>query len=76
MSAVDILEKEAAVKKRHTKELIRYCSVSGLVLAAVLFCVWIIVSKGLANDEGKLALVLFTSIVSALLGYITGKSSK
>lgn len=76
MSAVDILEKEAAVKRRHTKELIRYCSVSGLVLTAALFCAWVVISQGLASNEGKLAFSLLVTILSALLGYTAGKSAK
>lgn len=76
MSAASILEKEAAVKKRHTKELIKYCLVSGLVLAAALSCVWTVISKGLASSDGKLAFSLLAIILSALLGYIAGKSAK
>ena len=76
MSAANILEKEAAVKRRHTRELIILGFVSVLILSAVLFCAWIVASKELASDEGKLAFGLLTVIVSALLGYVAGKSSK
>lgn len=76
MSAASILEKEAAVKKRHTKELIKYYFVSGFVLAAALFCAWTVTRKGLASSDGKLAFSLLAVIVSALLGYIAGKSAK
>ncbi len=76
MSAATILEKEAAVKRRHRRELILLGFVGVLILSAVLFCAWILVSKDLASDEGKLAFILLTVIVSTLLGYVAGKSSK
>ena len=72
----EIRLKEAEARHLRAKELILYGLTSTILLTAVLLCVCIIASKGLANDEGKLALGLFTSIVSALLGYITGKASK
>jgi hypothetical protein len=72
----EIRLKEAEAKHLRDKELFLYRLTGAILVIAVLLCVWLIVSKGLANDEGKLALGLLTSIISALLGYITGKSAK
>ncbi len=72
----EIRLKEAEAKHLRAKELILYGLTSGIIVIVVLLCVWIIAKKSLANDEGKLALGLLTTIASALLGYITGKSAK
>ena len=76
MSAATILEKEAAVKRRDRRELILLGFVSVLIFSAVLFCAGVVASKELASDEGKLAFGLLTVIVSSLLSYVAGKSSK
>lgn len=76
MSATTVLEKEAAVKRRYKRELTLLGFVSVLILSVVLFCAWIVVSKDLASDEGKLAFILLTIIVSTLLGYVAGRSAK
>ena len=68
--------KEADAKHARTKELFLHGLASLTIFTIVLLCVWIIIKKSLTTDEGKLALGLLTTIVSALLGYITGKSSK
>ncbi len=76
MSATTVLEKEAAVKRRYKRELTLLGFVSVLILSVVLFCAWIVVSKDLASDEGKLVFILLTIIVSTLLGYVAGRSAK
>lgn len=76
MSAATILEKEAAVKRRHRRKLILLNFVCVLIFSAVLFCAWVIVRKELASSEGKLAFGLLTVIVSTLLGYVAGRSAK
>ncbi len=58
------------------KELLIYRLTATIIIGVVVLCFWIILSKGLSNDEGKLALALLTSIVTGLVGYVTGKSSK
>ena len=72
----DIRLKEAEAKHQRTKELILHALTSVIMLIVVLLCVWLVTQKTLSTDEGKLALGLLTTIVSALLGYITGKSAK
>ena len=66
--------REAEAKHLRIKEYILHGLTSIIVLVVVSLCVWIVIAKSLASDEGKLALGLLTTIVSALLGYITGKS--
>ena len=68
--------REAEAKHLRIKEYILHGLTSIIVLVVVSLCVWIVIAKSLASDEGKLALGLLTTIVSALLGYITGKSAK
>jgi len=72
----DIRLKEAEAQHQRTKELILHALTSIILLIVVLLCVWLITQRTLSTDEGKLALGLLTTIVSALLGYITGKSAK
>lgn len=79
----DVLEREArlrieeanAAHQRH-KELLLYRLTSGVILLAAALCCWIVLRKGLATEEGKLALALLTSIVTGLIGYVTGRASK
>lgn len=72
----DIRLKEADAKHLRTKELLLHGLTSLILVIVVLLCVWLVTQKSLSSDEGKLALGLLTTIVSALLGYITGKSAK
>ena len=59
-----------------SKELLIYRLTAAILIGVVVLCFWVILNKGLSNDEGKLALALLTSIVTGLVGYVTGKSSK
>jgi hypothetical protein len=72
----EIRLKEADAKHLRTKELLLHGLTSAIITIVVLLCAWIVIQKSLSTDEGKLALGLLTTIVSALLGYITGKSAK
>lgn len=72
----EIRLKEAEAKHLRAKELFLYGLTSFILVIVVLLCVWLVTQKSLSSDEGKLALGLLTTIVSALLGYITGKSAK
>jgi hypothetical protein len=76
MPIVNYLEIEAAAEKRRRKELSLFVLACSLVFLVVLFCAWTVVINGLANDKGKLAMGLLVTILSALLGYIAGKSAK
>jgi hypothetical protein len=81
-TAEDELEKatrlrieEANALHARQKEWLVYRLTALILLIAVSLCSWLILSKGLATDEGKLALGLLTSIVTGLVGYVTGKAS-
>ncbi len=67
---------EADALHLRSKELLIYRLTTAILIGVVVLCFWIIFNKGLSNDEGKLALALLTSIVTGLVGYVTGKSSK
>lgn len=67
---------EADALHLRSKELLIYRLTACIISIAVVLCSWIVLNKGLSNDEGKLALALLTSIVTGLVGYVTGKSSK
>jgi hypothetical protein len=73
-SRLRIEEANAAHQRR--KELILYSVTAGVVALVVLLCARIILRKGLATEDGKLALALLTSIVTGLVGYVTGRASK
>ncbi len=81
-TAEDELEKtsrlrieEANALHTRQKEWLVYRLTTLILLIVVGLCAWIILRKGLANDEGKLALGLLTSVVTGLVGYVTGKAS-
>ena len=68
------LEEAHALHTRQ-KEWLIYKLTALILLIVVGLCTWIILSKGLANDEGKLALGLLTSVITGLVGYVTGKAA-
>ncbi len=47
-----------------------------VILVALGLCVWSIVRASSTEEDRRWAVTLLTAIVSALLGYVTGKSSK
>ena len=67
---------EADALHLRSKELLIYRLTAAILIGVVVLSFWIILNKGLSNDEGKLALALLTSIVTGLVGYVTGKSAK
>lgn len=81
-TAEDELEKTARLRIEEAnathlrqKEWLVYRLTALILLIVVGLCTWIILSKGLANDEGKLAMGLLTSVVTGLVGYVTGKAA-
>ena len=81
-TAEDTLEKETRLRIEEAnaihlrqKEWLVYRLTAFVILLVVGVCIWIILRKGLSTDEGKLALGLLTSIVTGLVGYVTGKAS-
>jgi hypothetical protein len=73
-SRLRVEEANAAHQRR--KEMLLYSVTIGVVSIVVLLCTWVILRKGLATEDGKLALALLTSIVTGLVGYATGRASK
>lgn len=67
---------EANAQHLRIKELVLHGVTALVVLVVVGVCAWIVIKKGLVTDEGKLALGLLTNIVTALVAYVTGRSSK
>lgn len=67
---------EADALHQRQKELLLYRLTAGVIAVVVLICAWIVLRRGLSTEEGKLALALLTSIVTGLVGYVTGKASK
>ncbi len=60
---------------RRFKEVVLFSVVLILVLCAFLFCGYILLSDNFSGDDKKWATAIASSIISALLGYLTGKSS-
>lgn len=67
---------EANAAHQRQKELILYYVTSAVIALVVGICSWTILKKGLTAEEGKLALALLTSIVTGLVGYVTGRAAK
>lgn len=79
----DSIEKESRIRieeanaaHQRQKELLLYRLTGCVILLSVALCCWTVLRKGLAAEEGKLALALLTSIVTGLVGYATGRASK
>jgi hypothetical protein len=68
--------KEADALHQRKKELVLLQVTSAAVLALIVACLWIVITKGLSAEDGKWASGALTAIVSALVGYFTGKTSK
>jgi hypothetical protein len=60
---------------RRFKDIILFSTTIILLSCAFLFCGYILVSSNFSSDDKKWATVIASSIISALLGYLTGKSS-
>jgi len=52
-----------------------YATMSALFVL-LLPAAWIVVSRGVVSEEGKLAFGALITIVGTLLGYFTGKNAK
>lgn len=72
----EIRIKEADAAHQRNKDLLLLRITSAAVIAVIGLCIWIVIAKGLSAEDGKLAFGALISIVSALVGYFTGKSSK
>ncbi len=67
---------EADAMHQRQKERLLYRLTFAVIVIVVILCSWVVLRKGLSTDDGKLALALLTSIVTGLVGYVTGKSAK
>lgn len=67
---------EADAMHQRQKERLLYRLTFAVIVTVVILCSWVVLRKGLSTDDGKLALALLTSIVTGLVGYVTGKSAK
>lgn len=59
----DIRLREAEARHQRVKDLLLHILTSTILMIVVLLCVWLIMQKSLASDEGKQALGLLTTIV-------------
>lgn len=64
--------KDASI--RRFKDIVLFSVAIILILAAFLFCSCVLVSNNFTSDDKKWAMAIGSSIISAFLGYITGKN--
>lgn len=67
---------EADAEHQRKKDFVLFIIVAIMVCLVALACLWINLSSNYSPDLQKWASSLLTVIVSAILGYMTGKSSK
>lgn len=61
---------------RRFKDILLFSLAAILTLCLFLFCGYIILSNNFSDDNKKWATAIAGSIISALLGYLTGKNTK
>ena len=59
---------------RRYKEIVLFSVALTLILCVFVFCGYILLSKSVSADDKKWATAIASGIISALLGYVTGKS--
>jgi hypothetical protein len=69
-----IEEAEAAHRRR--KDLALHIAALVVIAVALGLCVWAIVKPGSTAEDVKWAVPLLTAIVTGLVGYVTGRSTK
>lgn len=67
---------EAEASHRRRREMIILVAVVVVVGVAVALCLWVILGPGYSVENMKWATTMLTSIVSAAVGYATGKAGK
>jgi hypothetical protein len=72
----DLEIKKADSEHQRHKDLLLLRAALTAVFLLIGTCVWVILSKGLSGEDGKLALSTLVAIIGTLLGYFTGKASK
>lgn len=63
-------------KIRRIKECLLFFIVLIMILGVFGYCVSVLFDVKSLDDERKWATIVITAIISALLGYVVGKSSK
>lgn len=71
-SSKDEHPKDACI--RRSKDMALFSVVLVLVFLAFLFCGYLLLNHNSSIDDKKWATAVATSIISALLGYMTGKN--
>ena len=59
---------------RRSKDIVLFSIALFFVLCAFLFCGYVILGKNFSYDDKKWALTIAGSIISAFLGFLTGKN--
>ncbi len=59
---------------RRTKDVVLFSIAIVFVLSAFIFCGYVILSKNFSSNDKKWALTIASSIISAFLGFLTGKN--
>jgi VIT1/CCC1 family predicted Fe2+/Mn2+ transporter len=67
---------EASAAHERRKELALYLTTALIIVAAFGICAFVVLSKNFSGELDKWATALLTSIVTGLVGYVTGKASK
>ena len=69
------LEEASAAHERH-KELLLYIVTAVIVAAAFSLCAYVVLSRNFSGETDKWAAATLASIVTGLVGYVTGRASK
>lgn len=59
---------------RRVKDIVLFFVAIALILCAFVFCAYILLNNNFSDDNKKWATVIAGSIISAFLGFLTGKN--
>lgn len=69
------IEKADAAHRRQISLLLHIAALA-VIVVAVSLCVWMVINAGNGSEDRRWAITLLTSIVTGLIGYVTGRASK
>jgi hypothetical protein len=69
------IEKAESAHRRQISLLLHVAALTVIGVVVVL-CVWMLTHAGAESEDRKWATTLLTSVVTGLLGYVTGRASK
>lgn len=69
------IEKADSAHRRQISLLLHVAALA-VIGVVVILCVWMITHTGAESEDRKLAITLLTSVVTGLIGYVTGRASK